>query len=108
MQQNLGDASEEQGERFHNDISIVEQRYQGRWDTHMMADYYWNLQRDCSETLAEFFNIELAWCEDQTCEAYSSLLIITLKQHNNSHSTNLTYMDREGQTGIEVHTLNLR
>lgn len=46
--ENLGDVSEEQGERFHQDISIMEERYQGRWDTHMMADYCWNLQRDCS------------------------------------------------------------
>lgn len=44
---NLGDYSEEQGERFHQDIKIMEERYQGRWDSHMMADYCWNLQRDC-------------------------------------------------------------
>ncbi|XP_071052774.1 uncharacterized protein [Onthophagus taurus] len=44
---NLGDYSEEQGERFHQDIKIMEERYKGRWDHHMMADYCWNLQRDC-------------------------------------------------------------
>lgn len=44
--ENLGNLSEEQGERFHQDIKIMENRYQGRWDTHMMADYCWNLQRD--------------------------------------------------------------
>ena len=43
---NLGDLSEEQGERFHQDIKTMEERYQGRWDTHMMADYCWNLMRD--------------------------------------------------------------
>lgn len=43
--ENLGDLSEEQGERFHQDIRTMEERYQGRWDTHMMADYCWNLQR---------------------------------------------------------------
>ena len=46
--ENLGDKSEEQGERFHQDLKIMEERYQGRWDTHMMADYCWNLKRDCS------------------------------------------------------------
>ena len=46
---NLGDMSEEQGERFHQDIKTMEDRYQGRWDTHMMADYCWNLKRDCSK-----------------------------------------------------------
>jgi len=46
---NLGDISEEQGERFHQDIKCMEDRYQGRWDTHMMADYCWTLKRDCSK-----------------------------------------------------------
>ena len=45
--ENLGDLSEEQGERFHQDIKTMEARYQGRWDAHMMADYCWNLMRDC-------------------------------------------------------------
>lgn len=45
--ENLGDVSEEQGERFHQDIKIMEDRYQGRWDTHMMADFCWSLKREC-------------------------------------------------------------
>lgn len=44
--ENLGDCSDEQGERFHQDISEMEKRYQGRWDVHMMADYCWSLKRD--------------------------------------------------------------
>lgn len=44
--ENLGDYSEEQGERFHQDISEMENRYQGRWDDNMMADFCWMLQRD--------------------------------------------------------------
>ena len=44
---NLGDYSEEQVERFHQDFKTMEKRYQGRWDYHMMADYCWNLMRDC-------------------------------------------------------------
>ena len=44
---NLGDYSEEQGERFHQDIKVMEERYQVRWDDNMMADYCWNLLRDC-------------------------------------------------------------
>ena len=46
--ENLGDVSEEQGERFHQDIKIMEERYQGRWDAHMMSDYCWTLIRDCA------------------------------------------------------------
>lgn len=44
--ENLGAVSEEQGERFHQDIKIMEKRYQGRWDVNMMADYCWMLKRD--------------------------------------------------------------
>ena len=44
---NLGDLSEEQGERFHQDMKIMEERYQGRWNVYMMADYYCSVQRDC-------------------------------------------------------------
>ena len=36
---NVGTYSKEQGEQFHQDIKIMEERYQGRWDCHMMADY---------------------------------------------------------------------
>ena len=42
--ENLGDVSDEQGERFHQDIKVMEERYQG--DIKMMADYCWNLKRD--------------------------------------------------------------
>lgn len=44
--ENLGDVSDEQGERFHQDIKEMETRYQGRWDAVMMADYCWCLKRD--------------------------------------------------------------
>ena len=44
---NFGDVSDEQGERFHQDLKDIEERYQGRWDSHMMADYCWSIKRDC-------------------------------------------------------------
>ena len=47
--ENLGDVSEEQGERFHHDITTMEDRYQGCWGSHMMADYCWSLIRDCTK-----------------------------------------------------------
>ena len=49
--ENLGDFSEEQGKRFHKDIKIIEERYQGRWNANLMADYCCNLQRDNESTL---------------------------------------------------------
>lgn len=46
---NLGAVSDEQGERFHQDISTMEKRYQGNWNPSMLADYCWTLQRDASD-----------------------------------------------------------
>jgi hypothetical protein len=43
--ENLGDLSEEQGERFHQDVKEMEGRYLGRWDVSMMADYSWSIKR---------------------------------------------------------------
>ncbi|KAL6461808.1 hypothetical protein MHYP_G00299530 [Metynnis hypsauchen] len=45
---NLGDVSDEYGERFHQDISEMETRYQGHYNTNMMGDYCWFLQRETS------------------------------------------------------------
>ena len=44
--ENLGAVSDEQGKRFQQDIKVVKQQYQGRWDTHMMADYCWTIMRN--------------------------------------------------------------
>lgn len=46
---NLGDVSEEQGERFHQDIKLMEKRYQGRWNSNMMGDYCWSLHREVQQ-----------------------------------------------------------
>ena len=46
---NLGAVSDEQGERFHQDISLMEKRYQGKWSPGMLADYCWRLKRDLPE-----------------------------------------------------------
>jgi len=43
---NLRAYSEEQGERFHQDIKEIERRYQGRWDINMVANFCWNLKRE--------------------------------------------------------------
>ena len=37
--------SDEQGERFYQDIKGMERRYQGKWSSSMLADYCWCLQR---------------------------------------------------------------
>ena len=45
FQENLGDFSEELGERFHQDIEPMERRHKGRWDSATMGDYIWFLIR---------------------------------------------------------------
>ena len=37
--QNCADYSEERGEGFHQDISCMEEQYQGHWDVNMLSDY---------------------------------------------------------------------
>ena len=37
----LADVSDEQGERFHQDLAAIEKRYGGLWTAGMMADYCW-------------------------------------------------------------------
>ncbi|XP_022900735.2 uncharacterized protein [Onthophagus taurus] len=44
--ENLGDVSDEHGERFHQQMKNIERRYQGNWDERMMGDYIWFLIRE--------------------------------------------------------------
>ena len=48
--ENLGALSDEQEERFHQDISEMEERYEGRWEAVMLADYCWSIKRDSVDT----------------------------------------------------------
>jgi hypothetical protein len=48
---NLGDVSDEHGERFHKDISTMEKRYQGKWNPNMLADYCWTLVREAPDVI---------------------------------------------------------
>ena len=45
---NCGKFSEEQGKRFHQEITVMEERYQGKWNVSMIADYCWCLKREDS------------------------------------------------------------
>jgi len=36
--ENIGAVSDENGERFHQDISTMDNRYQGNWSPRMLAD----------------------------------------------------------------------
>ena len=43
---NLGAVSDEHGERFHQDIAVIESRYKGKSNASMMGDYCWFRQRE--------------------------------------------------------------
>lgn len=43
---NLGQMSDEQGERFHQEISRIEQRYVGKSKISMLSNYCWSIKRD--------------------------------------------------------------
>jgi len=44
--ENLRTLSDEQGERFHKDISTMERLYQGEWTPRILVDYCCTLRRD--------------------------------------------------------------
>lgn len=41
-----GAVSGEHSEKFHQNISSMEKRYQGKWSSGMLADYSWTVTRD--------------------------------------------------------------
>lgn len=47
--ENCGAVSDEHGERFHQTIAEIENRYQGKWSPVMLADYCWTVVRDSPE-----------------------------------------------------------
>jgi hypothetical protein len=46
---NCGAVSDEHGERFHQDISAMGNRYKGKWSAAMLADYCCKVNTDASE-----------------------------------------------------------
>ena len=46
---NLGAVSDDHEERFHQDITKMENNYQGKWNPGMMGDFCWMLLRDIPE-----------------------------------------------------------
>lgn len=57
FRENLGEISEEHGERFHKDIQFIESRYQGTWGCAMTDDNVWVLVRDEGSVLCILFYI---------------------------------------------------
>ena len=50
---NLGDVSDDHGERFQQDIDIIEKRFKKKYSVGMLQDYFLSIKRDTSELLHE-------------------------------------------------------
>ena len=48
---NCSMVSDEHGECFYQEIAMMEERYQGKWSTSLLADYCWTLARKAPEQL---------------------------------------------------------
>ena len=44
--ENIGEISDEHGERFHQDIMAMEKRFQCKWTSSIVAGYCWTLKKD--------------------------------------------------------------
>jgi len=42
---NCGAVSDEHGEHFRQDISVMQHRYKWKWSVAMLGDYYWMMLR---------------------------------------------------------------
>ena len=74
--ENLGAVIDEQGERFRQDISTMEKRYQGKWSPSMLADYCWTFRREVprvkycrKSSTVTFYLIYYALCKLHTSTA---------------------------------------
>ncbi|UYV60207.1 hypothetical protein LAZ67_1000404 [Cordylochernes scorpioides] len=75
---NLGAVSDEHGERFHQAISSMEKRYQGKWSPAMLADDCWALKRDLPQAKMDEKN-ETQDAEEYTAEGENNPAVSTPK-----------------------------
>ena len=62
---NLDAVSDEHGERFHQDIAVVETRYKGKSSAYMSEDYCWFLQKQSKTKYhrsAKYVKRHWTWC----------------------------------------------
>ncbi|GFY24534.1 uncharacterized protein TNCV_1015801 [Trichonephila clavipes] len=95
--ESLGAVSEEQGERFHQDIKEMERRYQGRWNVNMMADYCWMLKRENSQEHSRKSGTDVRKSKKQ-CINNEPKTFTTLLHQNMFHMTTTTG-EKTFQTG---------
>jgi len=73
---NCGAVSDKHGERFHEDISAMEKRYQGKWNPAMLADYCWTITRDCASAVYKRQSKRHRCVAIENCSTYTSLLLL--------------------------------
>ena len=49
FQINCGAVSDKHGECFHQDISVMEVTYMGKWGAAILADYCWTMKNDAPD-----------------------------------------------------------
>jgi hypothetical protein len=66
----LGAVSDEQGERFHQDIAQMEKHYNGAWTASMLGDYCWMLYReDAREPSRKQKRVHFPIVKDKSCKS---------------------------------------
>ena len=55
------EVSDEHGERFHQDILAMENRYQVKWTSGILADYCWTLKQITGEVI-RLYILEVSFC----------------------------------------------
>ncbi|GBN84632.1 hypothetical protein AVEN_65863-1 [Araneus ventricosus] len=97
--ENLGSLSDEHGEQFHQVISNMGARYQGKWNPKMLAEYFWTFKMDIPQAklsrYAKAFNghINTEYCSSIKSIKYvcryinkgSDMAVINLAHNDTQH-----------------------
>ena len=78
--ENLGDVSDEHGDRFYQDIAVIEKRYKGKWSVGMLADTVGQyseivLSRSISDTDTKSMSRSKLLCMQQCFENHACFVV---------------------------------
>ena len=60
----------------------MEERYQGRWDKHMMADYCWSIKWECHEAVHKRKSYKQKFMPEQTAIELCLLIVVNVLSIN--------------------------
>ena len=81
---NLGAVSDEHGERFHQEISIMKRRFQGKWNPRMLADFCWTCRRQNTVESPKGKHFKLVRGNYNIRRSYDKRYICLLKNADNT------------------------